>query len=377
MDLELLEHLLHEPESQSLDFKQAQYRFERASELDKSELLKDVLAFANSWRRTPAYVLIGVREVKGGRSQVIGITDHIEDASLQQFVNSKTQRRVELSYEVVRVEGVEIDVIEIPIQDRPVYAENDYGKVKARVVYFRAGSSTREATPEEIARMGAQQSLEATPNLVLSWADVRERRLLSSPYLADRLLLHPRLPANTFDFAARPRSFLDGMIFRVNDNYSQELIEYCFQQALYVPLGLALTNESRSAARRVRFVGSIPAWDVPMVREYLDPLPQREYDTVLATSDLMLPTGDEVEPQVQRVRDRWEISVDFGDIRPRETVFTHSPIWLAAAVSSVVELSGDLFADNLPEPIQCSLEVHCRVEQRPMERDDALPYLRQ
>ena len=68
--------------------------------------------------------------------------------------------------------------------------------------------------------------------------------------------------------------------------------------------------------------------------------------------------------------------VDFGDIRPRETFFTHSPIWLAA-VSSVVELSGDLFADNLPEPIQCSLEVHCRVEQRPMERDDALPYLRQ
>ena len=377
MDLELLEHLLHEPESQSLDFKQAQYRFERASELDKSELLKDVLAFANSWRRTPAYVLIGVREVKGGRSQVIGITDHIEDASLQQFVNSKTQRRVELSYEVVRVEGVEIGVIEIPIQDRPVYAENDYGKVKARVVYFRAGSSTREATPEEIARMGAQQSLEATPNLVLSWADVGERRPLSSPHLADRLLLHPRLSPNTFDYAARPRSFLDGMIFRVNDNYSQELIEYCFQQALYVPLGLALTNESRSAARRVRFVGSIPAWDVPMAREYLDPLPQREYDPVLATSDLMLPTGNEVEPQVQRVRDRWEISVDFGDIRPRETVFTHSPIWLAAAVSSVVELRGDLFADNLPEPIQCSLEVRFRVEQRRMERDDALPYLRQ
>ena len=33
--------------------------------LDKSDLLKDVLAFVNSWRRTTAYVLIGVREVKG------------------------------------------------------------------------------------------------------------------------------------------------------------------------------------------------------------------------------------------------------------------------------------------------------------------------
>ena len=377
MDLELLEQLLHEPESQSLDFKQAQYRFERASELDKSELLKDVLAFANSWRRTPAYILIGVREVKGGRGQIIGIADHIEDATLQQFVNSKTQRRVELSYEVVQLEDVEIGVIEIPIQERPFYVKATYGKVKADIVYIRAGSSTREATPEDLVQIGAQQSVEAVPRLLLSWADAGERRLVSSPHSADRLLLHPRLFSNTFDLAARPRSFLSGMRFGVNDDYSQELIEYCFQQALYVPLGLALTNESRSAARRVRFVGSIPASDVALVREYLDPLPRREYDPVFATLDLALPTGDEVEPQVQRFRDRCQISVDFGDIRPRETVFTHSPIWLGAVVSSVVELCGDLFADNLPEPIQCSLEVHCRVEQRPMERDDALPYLRQ
>ena len=377
MDLELLEHLLHEPEGQSLDFKLEQYRFERASERDKSELLKDVLAFANSWRRTTAYVLIGVREVKGGRSQVVGITEHIEDASLQQFVNSKTQRRVEVSYEVVRVEGVEIGVIEIPIQDRPVHVENDYGKVKAPVVYFRSGSSTREATPEEIARMGAQQSVEATPNVVLSWADVGERRPLLSPHLADRLLLHPPLSPNTFNVAARPRSLFDVTRFGVNDKYSQELIEYCFQQALYVPLGLALTNESRSAARRVRFVGSIPASDVLRVREYLDPLPQREHDYLLATSDFRLRTDDEVKPQVQRFHNRWGIAVDFRDIRPRETVFTDSPIWLAAAASSVVELRGDLFADNLPEPIQCSLEVRFCVEQRRMERDDALPYLRQ
>ena len=377
MDLELLEQLLHDPESQSLDFKQAQYRFERASELDKSELLKDVLAFANSWRRTPAYILIGVREVKGGRGQIIGIADHIEDATLQQFVNSKTQRRVELSYEVVQLEDVEIGVIEIPIQERPFYVKATYGKVKADIVYIRAGSSTREATPEDLVQIGAQQSVEAVPRLLLSWADAGERRLVSSPHSADRLLLHPRLFSNTFDLAARPRSFLSGMRFGVNDDYSQELIEYCFQQALYVPLGLALTNESRSAARRVRFVGSIPASDVALVREYLDPLPRREYDPVFATLDLALPTGDEVEPQVQRFRDRCQISVDFGDIRPRETVFTHSPIWLGAVVSSVVELCGDLFADNLPEPIQCSLEVHCRVEQRPMERDDALPYLRQ
>ncbi len=226
MDLELLEQLLHEAESQSLDFKQAQYRFAGASVPEKSELLKDVLAFTNSWRRTSAYILIGVQEVKGGRGQVIGIDDHIEDASLQQFISSKTQRPVELSYEVVHLEGVKIGVIEIPIQERPFYAKATYGKVKSDIVYIRAGSSTREATPEDLVQMGAQQSVEAVPRLLLSWADAGERRRLSSPYLADRVLLEPRLPKNTFDFAVRPLSLTDRLTISANDTYSQELIEY-------------------------------------------------------------------------------------------------------------------------------------------------------
>jgi predicted HTH transcriptional regulator len=40
---------------------------------EKSELLKDILGFANAWRRATAYILIGVKEVRGGRSNVVGI----------------------------------------------------------------------------------------------------------------------------------------------------------------------------------------------------------------------------------------------------------------------------------------------------------------
>ena len=63
----------------------------------KSELLKDILSFANSWRRTSAYVLIGVEEVKGGRSKVLGVPRHLDDANLHQFFNQKTQRAVEFN----------------------------------------------------------------------------------------------------------------------------------------------------------------------------------------------------------------------------------------------------------------------------------------
>jgi hypothetical protein len=150
----LLESLLHEEESSSLDFKRDQYPFIGASDDDKSELLKDILAFANSWRRSTAYILIGVQEVKGGRGLVHHVSQHLDDNDLQQFVNSKTNRTVMFSYAAFPFEGKQVGVITIPQQERPVFLNQDYGKLKKQVVYVRQGSSTAQATPDEIARIG-------------------------------------------------------------------------------------------------------------------------------------------------------------------------------------------------------------------------------
>jgi len=96
MDKELFERLLYEEESATLDFKKEQYRFAKATEDEKSEILKDMLGFANAWRRSEAYILIGVEDVRGGRGNIVGIpsTDHLNDHSLQQFVNNLTSQSV-------------------------------------------------------------------------------------------------------------------------------------------------------------------------------------------------------------------------------------------------------------------------------------------
>jgi predicted HTH transcriptional regulator len=88
MNAKLLEQLLHESESAYLDFKRDQYRFVGASDEEKSELLKDILAFANAWRRNDAYILIGVDEVKGERSKIHGLAWHFDDAILDCFHRS-------------------------------------------------------------------------------------------------------------------------------------------------------------------------------------------------------------------------------------------------------------------------------------------------
>jgi predicted HTH transcriptional regulator len=115
----LIEGLLYQGEGTALDFKRAQYPFSGASEQQQSELLKDVLAFANSWRQTEAYIVIGVEAVTGGKHIPVGTEEHFDDAQIQQFVNYKTNRRIEFSYEVHLCEGRKIGVIRIPQQERP------------------------------------------------------------------------------------------------------------------------------------------------------------------------------------------------------------------------------------------------------------------
>src|ERR1017187_2924758 len=105
MDTKVFESLLYRAESETLDFKVAQYPFEKASDEEKSELLKDVLAFANAWRESDAYILIGIEEVRGGKSVVRGINNHLADHELQQFINGKIQKPVIFRYESLTLDG--------------------------------------------------------------------------------------------------------------------------------------------------------------------------------------------------------------------------------------------------------------------------------
>ena len=178
MDDQLLESLLYQEESETLDFKRDQYSFSKATDHQKAELLKDIVAFANAWRQTDAYILIGVEEIRGGKSTVRGIdpTLHPLDRNLQQFVSNKTNRPVSFSYQPFHFEDVEIGVITIPVQPRPLYLTSSFGHLKQNVVYLRRGSSTAEAAPDEIARMAAHAALPSgQPVLQVEFCDLSTR----------------------------------------------------------------------------------------------------------------------------------------------------------------------------------------------------------
>jgi len=150
-----IEALLWEDESTKLDFKETQYPLDTPEQ--KGELLKDLLAFANAFRRNDAYILLGARDIKGSRALITGVTHHLNDADLQQLVNSKTNRTMEFSYHALELDNQHIGIIRIPRQARPTYLRKPFGNLKGNAVYLRHGSCTSIATPDEIARMGADQ----------------------------------------------------------------------------------------------------------------------------------------------------------------------------------------------------------------------------
>ena len=374
MTNEELDFLLNAGEGTALDFKREQYAFQRANNSNKSELLKDILAFANSWRENKAYILIGVDEVEGRRGKVVGITDHLDDADLQQFVNSKSQRPVDFSYNSFSVEDLEIGIIEIPLQERPTYLKRDFGNLKKDTVYIRRGSSTTIATPDEVAQMGAElmRSNSVPQKLVFQWADLEKRIILPSTPTIYSLNLDPPLrikkPPSDEPFG----HLLRGRDASLNQDFLQESIDYTFESNFFKPLGIQLRNDSEVVGERVRFVGSISRTESDGV-EFRDSELEKPSEGLRLLSIMNLRSIHSREPRISACKNdgKWTIEIEvIENVRPKEEVWISTMLLVGSNISKTIKIEGKIYAENLPVPISNVLEIHFEVEKRSMEKKD-------
>ena len=232
MNIALLHRLLAEGESSHLDYKSEQYRFVTSTDGDKAELLKDILAMANAWRETDAHILIGVKEHTGQRAEVVGITEHLDDASLQEFVNKKTNRPIHFSYKPFEVDGKTIAVLHIPLQPRPFFLRKRFASLDPDKVNLRRGSSTDVADADEIYLMGASLASPETPSLRVEFSDLKTREALGQTFSLTRSVLRPlpddRLPTT------RRRSGIVAQLPGPNQDYWYELRDYMVVNSVFV-----------------------------------------------------------------------------------------------------------------------------------------------
>ncbi|MCA9280838.1 MAG: ATP-binding protein [Phycisphaeraceae bacterium] len=375
MDVERLRRLLYESEGDALDFKGAPYAFDDADDDTRSELLKDILGFANSWRRADAYILIGVKEVRSGCAEVVGIPegDHLRDHTLQQFVNSRTNRPVLFNYRSLVVDGMQVGVIEIRNQERPVYLKRDFGKLRKNEVYVRRGSSTdpqKPAEPDEIARMGDRSSgKSAVLDIALAHHQRRGPAGTDVSWACENCALpDPESIPDLIDKSStRWPHVVTSTIHFANRDYYREFAEYEQFRRWFIGFRLWVKNVGETPATRVRLEIIIPESSDYMLVDASDVVerPRVRFDPAAMVSlPERLASALGRSPgalSLSRSSEGAMIGVEFGDIQPGREV--HSEVvYIGKRTSGRVEMSGLAFADNLQEPLSIKLTADIAVE---------------
>lgn len=360
---ELIESLLWEEEGSALDFKREQYPLAAASVEQKSELLKDILAFTNAFGRADAFIMVGVEEVKGGRSRVIGVKEQLEDAHVQQFVNAKVQRPIQFSYRAAEHNGLPIGIIHIPRQRRPVYSTRNFGKVRENIVYIRRGSSTDVATPDEIAQMGADQFMGSVvePRLEVQLGDRSTGRLIGTELsISSRFLNIPqRASIPHFERGPSPMPSLG----HANPDYYRELAHFTQVTQMVRPLALVLRNSGEVTAHDARLVMRITDYDrlLYLVDENDMPrVPERMRDLIRSYMSSNVPIKQDV--LVSRVGDTWKVEGWFRKVQPQATAWLTDNVYIGAQRSCELPLEIQVFADNLSRPMVGQLKVTFQVQ---------------
>jgi len=389
MEQTFFERLLFEEESATLDFKRDQYQFSGASDEQKSELLKDILGFANAFRREDAYILIGVEDVRGGKSDVVGVPHHLDDHSLQQFVNGKTNKTLRFHYEAVAAAGKQVGVIRIESdQPRPLFLLHDFGKLRKNEVYIRRGSSTdptKPALPDEIALMGSSHvPVLQKGDVIVEFADARRNvslgtsidwsaELCQMPQLADIPKLVPgAMP--THPLGIDPSMFSFGMN-ELNSNFYREMANYERFRRLFREIRLVVSNCGTTAATDVRVEIEVPknkGFGV-LECEKIPQLPERTHSRIPAMrrgflNDLRRSSPLPGHVAINDDEDRSLIEINCGSLQPGRKVWSSS-LFVGVGTIGKAELMGKLFAANLSEPKDFVLSISATIVETGMSVD--------
>lgn len=152
MNREMFEALLVRQEGETLDFKLKPHDL-KSGRLD---LIKDIVAMANTPREGPAYIVYGVRWTPESGSTVVGFADQIDDVDVQKaFGRDKVQPMPRFSYIALEYEGVQVGVIEIPADTAvgPSTPLKDFDGLQAGAIYFRRGSENDRALGPDLRRI--------------------------------------------------------------------------------------------------------------------------------------------------------------------------------------------------------------------------------
>lgn len=377
-----LDQLRYKGESADLDFKQAQYPFAGASDHEKSELLKDIMAMGNAYRSGPGYILIGFRDMAPHPAEVVGISsvDHIDDAALQQLVRSKIDPPLEFQYEERIFDGKHIAVITIPKQARPFAPRQDFGKLRRNVALVRRGSSTDEASLSEMTKMALADA--GSPRAAR--VDLRIETEVNQPFpvrVIRSFLSFGELPdydENTWIDLGNGHQMPVSSMRIVNRHYYRQAAEYhsALNRLIWVRLSLENQSDFAMGEAKLELTCSAPSGEhMQLLRSGDLPLEPKSGDYLSVARGFPSVAGREGETVRidERARDA-VCHVLLGTLRPGETGRAATDIALLPTGPGNYTLRVRILAKELAAPVivEHAIAIEGQVRRLELEGLEAL-----
>ncbi len=345
-----------------MDFKKAQYKFRSATDFEKSELLKDILAMAmaNAWSAEDRYIVIGIEEGKTKPNIYHGIKEHIDDSRVQQFVNAKTSRVYLFEWRSCTYKGKDYAVIRISVQERPVFLLKDFGKLKANNVYVRRGTSTAIANPDEIKEMAIPQTVSA-PSLQVCYCkegselmyldelDVEGKRLVVTDDVPDHKEYTGLYGVNY-------------MLDSVNKDFYRDYIGYANFLASYYPIRLAVRNVVDIEARNVK-VEILISKAIDVVHEDMAPSLPSKRKPLIESAFSPIRTGY----TIKEFPDQHLLSNEFDCIHAKLNITLEGKFFCSVEDECDTPWEVVVYYDGASEPIVAELSVRMKVSNEYME----------
>lgn len=352
MDDNSFQKFLYLSEGEALDFKRDQYKISKSSDEEKCEFVKDILAMANSWRITDAYIILGIQENNTKPNTLIGITEHIDDATFQQIFNSKSNKPCKFSYETYTYQKLIFGIFKIPVQDRPIYLKKKFGTLKPDVVYIRRGSSTSEASIDEISKMGLPIVEEnKNPILNLEFYDSESEINLGSKI---KCKTQPYLILDEIPIYFEENEIISA--YSVNRKYYRELYTYSNFRFRFSKVDFILENSGNIEAKNIKIEIDISERDIEIIQNGDEPIEPEKYNSNGYRRIPSISSKDEIELKISK--NKITISTTIENIHAKDSIQLEGNVYINPKISRVINLNCKIYCDKIEKPFEQTLEIH-------------------
>ncbi|MDR3137833.1 MAG: putative DNA binding domain-containing protein [Tannerellaceae bacterium] len=143
----------YENENTSIDFKAIEYTKDKYV-----DLLKDVMSMANADTLSDKYIIIGVKLHSDGTRNILGISQLIDSATIQQLVYYHIEPEITIDYTPFEIDNKVLGILKISdCRNQPYMIKKDYSSGNKHLVvgdgYIRKGSSQMHLTRSDLDRI--------------------------------------------------------------------------------------------------------------------------------------------------------------------------------------------------------------------------------